>query len=735
MLNLIESILNLSSPPNTFANEVEQLLADLVGAWNVVCRFAGNMDDLPSYESTMLDWSNVPRITQYKTVKAFRQDGIEKCFGLLTPSFYHRHTTHLPAITISTFALLSHYSSSIAPSDVQHLKDVLARVLSSPGLNIEQYASRASRSSHWVVYEYACTQWNNVEGDAGRITQESHAAAQKESLLSDSKLVSSGTTTQDSVQLDMAALGRADGMSGHVDLVASRTDNMGDAVAKSTAARTSMESIAFRNPVERKTRVSIQSMRTRLDKAVGDRDVEQANQLWATASEWRFQPRSNEDKLKKQGGSVLTVYLLNKFIYSFMALRQPNRAIDVWNAMMRNGVRPDIDAWNAMLSGGRISRDGTAFDKIWQQMCSRNVGLNKDSWNIRIGGLIDMWKVQDGLRTLDEMGHIWLCNAKTQHPKLKQDQLFRLEDTLVRGAVKPGIETVNMTVAALLKKKKADAVRPVLTWATRFGIAPSAFTYNVLLRPLIRSGDTTAAKALIQEMKVADVSPDAGTFVTIIDETLRAEDEYTAEEQANAINQIFQEMEAAGLEPTQGLYGHIIHGLIDNLKKHGSTDLSVVNTVMTRMASQGWQPGSVEYTELAKFLFDQYPPDIAGVDALIARSRLNAKSLNHVFWDSVLEGYARTGETAKAMQVYQESKQKGGWQADHSKIAWRAHRELLMALTRDGDWDTAKAVVAHKILENGGVVLKSSHDTRTQGHVSQFAFWELARSLNLLEKE
>jgi pentatricopeptide repeat protein len=114
---------------------------------------------------------------------------------------------------------------------------------------------------------------------------------------------------------------------------------------------------------------------------------------------------------------------------------------------------------------------------------------------------------------------------------------------------------------------------------------------------------------------------------------------------------------------------------------------------------------------------------------------LNARSLNHVFWDSVLEGYARTGETAKALQVYQESKQKGGWQADHSKIAWRALRELLMALTRDGDWDTARAIVAHKVMENGGVVLPPNHDTRADGHVSQFAFWELARSLKLLEKK
>ena len=735
--NLLESILNLRSPSNTFANEVDRLLADLIGAWNVVCRPPGIMKDLPTYESTSLNWSHLPSISPEKVLRAFRQDGVEKCFSMLTPSLYQRQATHIPIIAVATYVLL--LDSSIRTSisaDVQHLRDTIAKVLATPGLDVAQYATRHSQARS-DVYQYAIQNWKAAQRGVQVTADQASKPSPDSGLVSDTRHVQLAPTLEHRVQRDECGAATTDGMPAVSEATQSailipptsiETDILGKGKARSH------EAITFRDPVKRRAKVSIQSMRTKLDEAMLNKDANRAIQLWTIASEWRFQPKSSDDKMKEHGGSVLTVFLLNKFIYTFMALRQPNRAIDVWNAMMKNGVTPNVEAWNAMLSGGRISRDAPAFDKIWQQMCARNVGLSKESWNIRISGLIDMWKLQDGLRTLDEMGRLWLSAAKAQHPKTKTDELFRLEESRVSGAIKPSIETVNMTIAALLKKKKAEAVRPVLTWAARFGIGPSAFTYNVLLRPLIRSGDTVGAKALIEEMKAANVSPDAGTFVTIIDETLRMEDNYSPEEQANAINDIFQEMEAAGLEPTQGLYGHIIHGLIDNLKKHGSSDLSVVNTVMARMASQGWQPGSVEYTDLAKFLFDQHPPDIKGVDNLIARSRLNAKGLNHVFWDSVLEGYARTGETAKALQVYQESKQKGGWQADHSKIAWRALRELLMALTRDGEWDTARAVVAHKVMENGGVVLQQDHDVVAGGHVSQFAFWELARSLDLLQK-
>jgi len=660
---------------------------------------------------------------------------------------------HIPIIAVATFGLLSQYSTSnTGLSEAEGLSANIANIIRTPGLNVEHCTIGSAHASSRVVYDYAVQQWKGLQEIAHRIVDPSMRDIENRAdrfppttgvaspdFKSDVNLLlgsdAVGLTSQKSAFLEANSSKEHISLSNRSRISKVQPPNETHVHAGDIGEHHIIASIDFRVPVERKTRVSIQNMRSKLDRAVRERDVDQADRLWAAACQWRFQPKSSEEKSKKHGGGVLTIFLLNKFIYSFMALRQPNRAIDVWNTMMKNGVRPDTDAWNAMLSGGRISRDAAAFDKIWQQMCSRNVSLTKESWNIRIAGLIDMWRIQDGLRTLDEMGRLWLSTAQAQYPKIDHNELFRIEEIMVKGVVKPSIETVNMTVAALLKKKKSEVVRPVFTWAARFGIAPSAFTYNVLLRPLVRAGDTTGAKALISEMKAAGVSPDAGTFVTIIDETLRVEDDYTAEEQAAVVNQIFEEMETVGLEPTQGLYGHIIHGLIDNLKKHGSSNLSVVNTVMARMASQGWQPGSVEYTELAKFLFDQHPPDIKAVDQLIARSRLNAKSLNHIFWDSVLEGYARTGQTVKALQVYKESKEKGGWQADHSKIAWRALRELVMALTRDGDWETAKAVVAHKVVENGGIVLPPDHDTRTDGHVSQFAFWELARSLDLLEKK
>jgi pentatricopeptide repeat protein len=241
-----------------------------------------------------------------------------------------------------------------------------------------------------------------------------------------------------------------------------------------------------------------------------------------------------------------------------MALAHPNRAIDVWNTMVKNGIRPDSAAWTAMLSGARVARDLKALDQIWTQMCATKIELTKDAWTARVCGLIECRMIGRGLQALDDMGRIWLTEAKARYPKLSQDELVHLEESMVKGVTKPSIETINVAVNVLMRQGKKDAASRVLAWASRFGIAPSAFTYNMLLRPLIRSGDRKAAMNLVKEMEAAGVPPDAGTFVAVIDDALRGAENYTIEEQQSIVASIFEEMTSLGLAVSKGLYGHII---------------------------------------------------------------------------------------------------------------------------------------------------------------------------------
>lgn len=789
VVDLIENIILLKPSVSKSSDEEARLIADLVGAWNVVCRAAGNLEDLPTYESTSFNWSHLPTIWLKDTVKAYRRDGAQKTFNLLTPSFHGRQTYSIPIIAAATFRLYTeHNPNSEGFLGAKPLAMLLANVIRTPGLNIEQYTSGADRPAGKIVCDYAAEQWpylkelaekmagqgpmqssraeetfnepsqlsqnrndgivgtkaqidsvtrvgdNIVEVKAQHSSQKAEEHGEHDSYIRDHRATVNGAAVEPTAQKSRGAALKETTEPKSFNLIqpavpASTTIVQHPTIRKAQESDM-LEDVEFRHPVEKKTKMNIQNMRSKLDKAVREQDGGKLDQLWAVASQWRIQASSDDAKNKKPSGGVLTPFLFNKFIFSYMALRHPNRAIEVWNTMLKNEIRPNSATWTAMLVGGRVSRDAKAFDQIWLQMQTRNVELTSEAWSVRITGLIESWRIDDGVRTLNEMGQVWIAAAKAKYPKLKPEELLRLEESMVKGAAKPSIDTVNLTVVALIKRHKSEGVRPVLDWAARFGIAPTSFTYNILLRPLIRAGDTKGASRLIKEMGESGIAPDAGTFVTIIDETLRAEENYTIEEQKSTIDQIFNEMEAAGLEPSQGVYGHIIHGLIDNLNKTGSSDLTVVHAVIARMAKQGLHPGSVEYTDIASFLFRQSPPDIAAVDQLIARSRLNDKVLGHMFWDCILEGYARAGETPKAMQIYKEIRSRRS-EMTNTKFAWRAMSELVLALTRDGDWDVAREVVRQRRIDAGGIAVRG----RMGGNIMEVEFWELMKELGLLEEK
>ena len=60
-------------------------------------------------------------------------------------------------------------------------------------------------------------------------------------------------------------------------------------------------------------------------------------------------------------------------------------------------------------------------------------------------------------------------------------------------------------------------------------------------------------------------------------------------------------------------------------------------------------------------------------------------------------------------------------------------QELILALTRNGEWETARTVVRHKIIENGGA-LPADFDGGNEKQHSQLGFWNLARELELMSE-
>lgn len=285
------------------------------------------------------------------------------------------------------------------------------------------------------------------------------------------------------------------------------------------------------------------------------------------------------------------------------------------------------------------------------------------------------------------------------------------------GIARPTVETVNAAIVGFIRRQRPEKAYGVLSWASKLGISPDAVTYNTLLRPLIRDNNSKQARLLLQHMQKQGVEADVATFTTILDETFRSSDQQTSEEKQELVTTVFSEMKAAGVVMNLNTYGKIIYELLQS----PNADMVVVHPILQMMAEQGLQPNSHIYTTLVEHHFKQNGPDLEAIRSLIERSK-QVGSVDHIFWDRVIEGYSRAGETVSALKMLDEVKSKG-----HT-ASWVTLRTLLVALVDREEWDSARGLVRGVKLDSGAPL--PEHEKGSEG---QHRFWRLVNELELMD--
>lgn len=458
-------------------------------------------------------------------------------------------------------------------------------------------------------------------------------------------------------------------------------------------------------------------IKKRLHDSMLRRDGRQVDELWAEVRQWPTSRVSDPRNLKfDRRRGILSPELCNYFVLVYMGLRRPNQAIDVWNHMVEKDISPGLTTWDAMMSGCKTTRDWKASEEVWRRMHSLGVQPDVVCWTTRITVLIESHKIENGVRALDEMGRLWLEAAKKRHGNIKADELLRVDD--VDGAVKPTIVTINAVVAGLLRRQQREAVHRVLSWASNFGINPNVETYNTLLRSLVREGNFKGMINLLQQMEQVGLQPDVATFTTILDEAFRRGHTQTPDEQMAIVESVFHEMEASGIKANLYTYARIIQGVLQSAEPL----MEMIDSILNRMSKQGLQPSPHINTMLVTHHFSQQPADLDAVRVLLDRIGQEVGTVDHIFWDRVIEGYARAGDSASAVRIF------GKVYSEHNKVHWLTLGELITSLVINEDWDVAKSVVRHVLLDTGGPLSKDSH-----GEEGQHKFWDLARELKLLE--
>jgi pentatricopeptide repeat protein len=363
--------------------------------------------------------------------------------------------------------------------------------------------------------------------------------------------------------------------------------------------------------------------------------------------------------------------IFDYFVHAYMSIRQTQRSLNVWNSMVKHGIEPTLKTWTSMIQGCTNARNAHGIKTVWDRLIASGAKLDNHVWTARISGLIESNDFEAGFAALREMAQIWNERHKPEHAAV---------------AMKPSVESINASLNWLLRYNRLPPAMDLLLWAAKQGIEPDIYTFNTMLRPLVRQGKAAQARALLDMMKSINVSADASTFTILLDGALPGISTLSPKEQVDRINYVIEEIEAAGFKPNMLNFGKMIYILLQEGGR--DSDSAAVKAVLAHIWKRGFELSSHILTMLAEHYFSRDPPDAAAVTQLIETRRLRQnRSIDRVFWERVIKGYCQAGETQKALEIFDEGFTSG------STMAFSTLYELLLALLEAGENERAKTLV------------------------------------------
>lgn len=412
----------------------------------------------------------------------------------------------------------------------------------------------------------------------------------------------------------------------------------------------------------------------KLSQAYGTRNWSEVDRLWREFSGAQVQSTTGKTSTPRQ-----SPHIFDSFINTYMALNQPDKAIEVWNTLPKFGLKPTLRTWNVMLDGCKKAQNLKGLTTVWQRLISSGAKLDMPIWVTRIAGLMECNDPAAAVMALEEMAVLW---REAQQKKNVH-------------AAPLTIEPVNAALSGLIRLNNHSAVQRLLSWAKEQGINPNIYTFNLLLRPLILEGRDKEVQTIFKHMESLGVNADAATFTLILEGTLNKLEAWDPERQVEIVASIFDDMKKAGLEANHQNYGKMIHLLL----RSGDRAQASVKAVLDHLWQQGLELSPHIYTSLVEHYFSRNPPDLETVNELIQRRRLlDYDDMDRIFYDRVIKGYAAAGDHETAFNIYRKLSSAG------FLVNLDAQYELLHALlladrrkdAQDMVEDTVKRYAEHR---------------------------------------
>lgn len=369
--------------------------------------------------------------------------------------------------------------------------------------------------------------------------------------------------------------------------------------------------------------------------------------------------------------------IFDYFIMAFTALQKPNRAIDVWDAMISIGLSPTLQTWSSMIEGCRKGRNGAGIENVWRKLVASGMPLDETVWSSRIMGLMEAGEPDAGIRALHEM--------------LRMSQL--------PGGVPLNIKAVNAAVTGLLRLNAKSAANDVLLWASQHGIEPDVFTFNILLGPLVAEGRSSEIKSTLNLMSNSSIKPNAATYTILLEGLIGTLHDLPSVQQRLSVEKLLTDMENDGVVANQENFGRMLHLILRDVRHTETHTEGAVGAIFRYMDRKGLVPSPHILTMLVDHYFTRTPPATKDIDLLL---RTYSHSLvDRVFWERVIKGYALAGATDRAFAWFEKT------YFTSFIITLDTLEILLRALVNDNKISAARRVVdnvkQHRGVSIGGI--------------------------------
>lgn len=449
-----------------------------------------------------------------------------------------------------------------------------------------------------------------------------------------------------------------------------------------------------------------------IERAVDRYDVAQVGMQWQ-----KYEETLAQVELDKQSREAIYIH----FLSAYFTLSRGEQAVKVWNHMVEAGITPNERHWNAMLKGCFKAQDVTSLQEVWNNMIASGTAPDITLWTSYIHGLIMCGKWQRGLQALDDLGVKWKAarkkqGLKTQAPaKRPQPQQSPPVDF---DPNKPSLAPVQAALTGLTAVQRHELCLPLLTWAKSHLLSPTTEIFNILLRPAVRRGDTAHTARIFSHMKANNCPADEVTYTILLDGHMSNTNSSFAllspQEQRDSILRILDDMTANNISIDLRTYSTILQGLLSPPNKD-DVNHNAAQAVLQHMAQNNVNPDSYIYHMLVTYHFGRDPPDIVAVDNLWTRIKIERPSLQSIFYEKMVEGYAKVRAVEKMMFFLRRLAKEG------KSPRWGCLVDVLNTLVEEEDWELVKELVEDVRDTRNGLMRYADENTISR---AREVFWE-----------